>query len=337
MNPALHLMVAQYVLLVVFAFASATSAEAQVENYDFPLSAEQLDFELAPGASIEVRLTLGNTTAQTSPELWLRVSSYFGNGYTVSLMGQTTSCGELVDEPGSWAAIIRVQPIPAGGDRVCVLTVSREPTERDFHSLFISLNRAPPSDAPWAYLSLSFGTFVDVHLLAEAESRAVSSNGTAHAIYRLTAHNTSSLDLDPMEIGVGQTCIVEPVQIDADMAGGCTLADGWCWFGGSPSGTVVQLPGIAAGQTTSCLIRISEQQAANASIVARLPHSFVDATTGGAVLESDASNNSQTLYVNAGNGNGAATAALPAISVWSLLLLALALGALGLRARARYR
>lgn len=301
------------------------SVHADTIQYDFPLSVAATTL-LQPGASTELSVQMGNTTSQVSPDLSLGLSSWDRNDFTVRLDPQP-GCGQLMTEvlPDGFASgRISVPPIAAGQTRTCVLHITRSPTARTNLRWFLSLLRSTPSESPWAYAIVSVGSFIDAELVADVSAHSVDAGGIAQTVYRLGVRNPGPISLAaPLYVSVGDICTPEPVQIDANVEGGCILESSPCAFTGSP-GKVARLPAAAPGQTSSCLVRLTHPHAANASVNAVLAGNYIDASSQNKVEDSNDTNNSKQLPVNVAGGGGAPTG-LPLLSDWSLLLLAVSL------------
>ena len=317
----------------VFFAASSTSALA----FDYSLGFSRTQIPLASGGHAVLDFTLGNPTAAASPTLVLRISSW--SGYDLEMV-PSPGCGELQISSsfGLLRAETLVPPIPAGSQRQCTLRASRHADTRDNLHVLVFLSNMTPSTAGSAWGVLEFGAFADVGYVAQVESHAVDSQGVAHTVYRIGAENRSAVNLDPIEVVLGQTCTIEPVQIDVDLPGGCVLEESPCWFTGGP-GKATHLPAVAAGQTSSCLVRFSDDASLNSSIQTSLSSSFRETSTGNEVSDSSPADNGLDLALNPdandGNGNGSSPAQLPSTSAWGLALLAFALALFGFAAARR--
>ena len=291
--------------------------------FDFTLQTSESQIALAPGAQAEVTVDIGNPMTMDSPVLNLRIGSWAGYDLALSPQG---SCGSLQFQTvgGLTRASTQLPSVPAGTVRHCVLHATRHIETTENLNILLFLSELPPSDAGSASTVLEFGRFIDVSLIATVESSEVDAAGISHTIYRIGARNHSQFDIDPGDIILGDSCMIEPIAIEADMPGGCPLMENPCWFTGGP-GKATMLPALSAGQSQSCLIRLSDRQSVNSSLDTQLRGLYRESSTGIAATDSDFSNNHLMLAVNAPSGTLPTSTNLPTLSTWALSLLGMIL------------
>src|SRR5262249_20098532 len=158
--------------------------------------------------------------------------------------------------------------------RTCVIRITRGANE--INNTFIDWVVSETDS--WVYFDL--GTYVDVSITGTKLDAYRTPDGAAHALYRLEVHNAGSVDVAPVGVGLGLICTPEPVALDTDFDGACEGITLYCGFGGSGSGAL--LPAVAAGASSSCLVRFSAPGDADPSIAAGFGNLF-NAETGGLV------------------------------------------------------
>jgi hypothetical protein len=320
-------------LLMLTAAFPAVAQEAQV---DYPISTART-IPLEPGASGEISIQVGNTTPQVSPALRLRIGSWDTPGYAVQLESQG-GCGpfETSSPQGSLAhGFLTLAPIPAGESRTCTLEIARDVGSLRSAILVIGVVSPPPSSGHSELASTLVGSFTDVGLVADVQSRTIDSSSVAHNVYRIGARNSGALPLAaPIDITLGPVCTPAPFTIDANMEGGCELVAAPCMFTGS-DGVAARLGNLAAGATNSCLVRFLHPASERHAIFAQVQTEFLKAETLVDVFDSNHDNNTQSLTVLLGGSGGPGTI-LPSQSWWSLLVLTAGLSLIAARMRRRH-
>ncbi|MEO7432629.1 MAG: hypothetical protein ABIR62_11520, partial [Dokdonella sp.] len=266
-----------------------------------------------PGSVADIPFLFSNDGNEASNE-FNYVLDYQVPGYSFE-QRSPPECGPLiVIQPTLGRATFSVAPIAAHSQRTCVVRVTRDVATVD--NGFADWLVAGDFDSR---LSLAIGTFVDLSITATPVSSSVA-NGIQQEVFRVDARNLSVIDVGNVVLALGSVCVPSAVTVDTDFAGGCERADLSCGFGGGASAPAVKLSSITAGQTQSCLVRISAPVDAHASVQSSLaPELLTNAATGGRIGDRDDSNNSPLLQLVAQPTASAAVSA-PDIGLVAKLL-----------------
>jgi len=295
---------------------------------DISLDTPGRDITVAPGGYVDVPLVFVNNGSAISEELRLVITS-FQDGYDVEQRSQP-DCGDV--QPSSFYDPWReftVAPIPAGAQRTCVVRITRSATAIDnaFADWFI--------DGTDVWIYFNFGIFADIGIAGAPVSSSVGADGIVQTVFRLSASNGGEVDAQDVIIGLGPTCYATNVTVDLDFPGACEPSAIGCGFTGGDA-PAARMPLIAAGETQSCLVRMSAPREDHASVQVYLSGAFHDAATGGWIGDTNDSNDTTTFDIDAIVGGQAPPNAAPTLSLWMLGVLALLLIAAG-RAAGRTR
>lgn len=245
-----------------------------------------------PGSVADIPFVFSNDGDEASNEFDY-VLDFGVYGYSFE-QRSPPECGPLlVIQPTLGRASFSVAPIAAHSQRTCVVRVTRDVATLDngFADWLVAGNFD-------SRLSLVIGTFVDVSITATPVSSSVDINGILQEVFRVEARNLSVIDVDNVVLALGSVCVPSTVTVDTDFAGGCERADLYCGFGGGASAPAMKLPSINAGQTQSCLMRVSAPVDAHASVQSSLaPELLSNAATGGLIGDLDDSNNTPLLQL----------------------------------------
>jgi len=263
--------------LLVAASLGTTNALA-LQGID--VTTPQAYVAVEPGESVDVPILITNHNSTASPTLTF-VLTETSLAYTFEQRSQP-DCGPIGPDPANvgWTQF-SIAPIAAGATRTCTIRVTRGPDE--INNTFIDWVVAETDS--WVYFDL--GTFVDVSLTGTKLDAFRTPDGATHAIYRLEAHNAGTIDIAPVGVALGSTCTPEPVAVDTGFNGACEGITVHCGFGGSGPGAL--LPAVAAGASSSCLVRLSAPPGVDPSIAAGFG-ALYNAETGGLVGD-DATDN----------------------------------------------
>jgi hypothetical protein len=264
-------------LLVAAAFTTTNAMALQ----GIDVSTPQAHVAVEPGQSVDVPILIANHNSTDSPTLTF-VLTLTIDAYTFE-QRSAPDCGPIGPDPANpgWTQF-SIAPIAAGAARTCTIRVTRGPNE--INNTFIDWVVAETDS--WVFFDL--GTYVDVSLTGTKLDAFRTPDGTVHATYRLEAHNNAgTIDVAPVGVELGSNCIPEPVAIDTGFNGACEGFTTYCGFGGSGSGAL--LPAVAAGASSSCLVRFSAPPGVDPSIAAGFGALF-NAETGG-LIGDDATDN----------------------------------------------
>lgn len=267
-------------LLVVAAFGTTNAMALQ----GIDVSTPQQHVAVEPGHSVDVPILIANHSSTPTSTLTF-VLTLTIDAYTFE-QRSAPDCGPIGPYPGNpgWTQF-SIAPIAAGATRTCTIRVTRGPNE--INNTFIDWVVSETDS--WVYFDL--GTYVDVSLTGTKLDAFRTPDGTAHATYRLEAHNAGTIDVAPVGVELGSICTPEPVAIDTGFNGACEGITINCGFGGSGSGAL--LPAVAAGASSSCLVRFSAPPGVDLSIAAGFGALF-NAETGG-LIGDDATDNDLTV------------------------------------------
>jgi hypothetical protein len=257
-------------LLIAVASLGATNALAL---QGIEASTPEQHVAVEPGHSVDVPILIANNNSTASPTLTF-VLTQTSDAYTFE-QGSEPDCGPIGPSPvySGWTQFT-IAPIAANATRICVIRITRGTNEinNTYIDWFVS-----ETDS-WIYFDL--GTFVDVSIAGTKLDAFRTPDGTTHALYRLEAHNAGAVDVAPVGVALGSICTPEPIAIDTGFDGACEGEVVECGFGGSGSGAL--LPAVAAGASSSCLVRFSVPPGVDPSIAVGFAALF-NADTGGLV------------------------------------------------------
>ena len=252
------------------------------------VSTPQRHVAVEPGDSVDVPILIANNNGTDSPALTFVLTDTF-DAYTFEQRSEP-ECGPIGPSStfGDWTQF-SIAPIAANETRTCVIRVTRGANEinNTYIDWFVS------ETSSWVYFDL--GTFVDVSI-SGTKLDAFRTPGGTHATYRLEAHNAGTVDVAPVDVAVGTSCTPEPIMVDTSFEGACEAVTINCAFGGSGAGA--RLPEVAAGTTSSCLVRFFVPSGIDPSIEAGFGSLF-NAETGGLVGDNDAGNDMTVLDLEA--------------------------------------
>jgi hypothetical protein len=268
-------------VLVVIASLGATNALA-LQGID--VSTPQQHVAVEPGYSVDVPILIANHNSTVSPPLTF-VLTDTSLAYTFE-QRSAPECGPIGPDPADpdWTQFA-IAPIAAGATRTCTIRVTRDPNE--INNTFIDWVVSETDS--WVYFDL--GTFVDVSIAGTKLDAFRTPDGAAHATYRLEVHNAGTIDVAPVGLALGSACPPSRIGVDTDFPGACEGITTYCGFGGSSPGA--QLPAVAAGASSSCLVRFSAPLGVDPSIAVGFG-ALYNAETGGFIGD-DATDNDMAV------------------------------------------
>lgn len=298
-------------------FAAAGPLVAQ----DVTVAVADDSVDVAPGSHADVTLVFTNSGSTTSPETLL-VMPVHGEPYTFEQ--ESPGCGSIGPYLGGTWQQFTVDPIPAGGTRVCNVRVDRPADALDnmFADWFVP-------DSNW--LSFFIGTFTDLEVTMTRVGPAIVANGTVRATYQLATRNLGSVGFTNALFKLGEDCLATPIDVDLDFPGACAFTEVSCPFGGTGPGTLVSLD---AGASGSCLVRYRAPSNTDTHVDGGLVDGMFDSATGGWMTDDDATNNA--FHIDIAEG-AIPPGQAPALSTGSMLVLGLMLAAIAFSARRRAR
>lgn len=303
-------------LSALIACGIATSASAE----DLALALQTPYVSVDPDSYTDVPLLITNTGATPSPVEHV-VMPLHRDTYTFEQVAE--GCGPMVSGGNLRFSI---DPIPAGGSRVCTVRVHRPADEPDNMSMSWYVDEG----SNW--LAVEIGTFTDLAVSLARVDAQYASDGALRAIYRLEVGNLSNVGANDAYVKFGEECAGSPIAVDTNLPGGCVSDEIGCPYGGNAA-PAARLS-IAAGQRASCLVRFTAPPGVDTHVDGGLTGAMRNPTNGGWISDDNPANNGFSLDVAAG---APAQPSVPALSPWSMLLLAAALAGVAFGMRRRFR
>ena len=289
------------------------------------------------GGSADIGLVARNTGDAALPAFHFESSTGPTPEFTVA-DAPGTQCGPLTDSAYPNGVRVPVPSLAPGEQRECRIRFTRSAVAAggNDYSIWHAVDGSGALLLPWEdHLETHAGSFADLALSSEQLTFDIDAQGIATAINRVTVRN-----LGPDAVGgphAATTCGFESTvyEFDVDLPGGCAGPIGnFCHF--MLPGASIPLPGVAAGESHSCLVRM-RSRAAYTAPAALVFQTSVDhqAPQGGWMVDYTGANNSASLRIGPLPA-GVAPTVMPMLDGRSLALLALALMGIawfGLRAR----
>lgn len=268
-------------LLITTASLGATNALA-LQGID--VSTPQQYVAVEPGDSVDVPILIANSNSTASSALTFVLTSTI-DAYTFEQRSEP-DCGPIGPYPtrSDWSQFA-IAPIAANATRTCVIRVTRGANEINN----TSIDWVVSETSSWVYFDL--GTFVDVSI-SGTKLDAFRTAGGTRTTYRIEAHNAGTVDLAPVDVALGTSCPPELIEVETGFDGACEGITSYCAFGGAGPGA--RLPALAAGSSSSCLVRFFVPPGVDPSIEAGFGYLF-NAETGGLVGD-DAIGNDTTVF-----------------------------------------
>jgi len=266
------------------------------------VSTPQAHVAVEPGDSVDVPILIANNNSTASPTLTF-VLTLTIDAYTFEQRSEP-ECGPIGPDPAyaGWTQF-SIAPIAANATRTCVIRITRGANE--INNTYIDW--VVSATDSWVYFDL--GTFVDVSLSGTKISAFKSPDGITHATVRLEAQNAGAVDVAPIDVSLGSVCPPSHVAVETDFPGGCEGVTIECPFGGASPGA--KLPAVAAGGSSSCLVRFAVPPDVAPTELAGFGYIF-DAQTGGLVGDDNPDNDTITLDLTpAQRGHSAHATARP--------------------------
>jgi hypothetical protein len=244
-------------LFVAFLVVSGFVGIAQADDYEFELPA---DVAIAPGASVDVPVTIRNNTASATSALWLSV--FVDLGFHYESLSQP-DCGAFEPRAGFESTIrANITPIAAGTQRTCVVRISRDSGADSITANFEVQAQELP--AVFEYGFVRIGSFGEVALsVSPVSSEVVSDDPLSHTVRVLRTVRLSGLNQGASSVQAivrMDQCISEQAaQPDA-----CIITPGCDTGFPGPPGPRAILPSASSGSTSSCTVAFTTSTTENA-------------------------------------------------------------------------
>ncbi|MGH2549544.1 MAG: hypothetical protein ACRDHN_09145 [Thermomicrobiales bacterium] len=296
---------------------AASTAGAQ----DVTIALDDVYVHVAPGSQADIPIIITNLGSTTSDEQHV-VMPVHTERYTFEQ--ESSGCGPIVPYPYANWRQFAIDPIPAGGTRICNVRVDRPVDALDnmYPAWFIQDSNT---------VSFEIGTFTDIGIAMTRVGAYLGYQGTIHAIYRLDTHNLGAVGATNALIQLGPDCLETPLEVDMDLPGGCVRDEISCPFEGTGPATHVSL---APGESQSCLVRYTTPAGTDTHVDVGMVPAMINSETGGWMGDDNSANNGSSIDIAVG---AVPTGQAPALSPWSMLVLVMTLAAVAFAARKRAR